>query len=171
MNTTRGSSARVTYRARLIELSRVRPEDPEEQAHWAKYLCILISGYLEQSVKDVVLEFSTSHSALRLSNYIESSWPRSRNMNIDNIKDILKKFEPAWRDSFVSWLQEDDRRKTNIDALMRSRNDIAHGKEANTNSVTLSASKQRMEVAFELIEFLEGLVLEEEEAEAVQVAE
>jgi hypothetical protein len=159
MTTTKGAKARVLYRAKLIELSLVKPEGPEEQSHWAKYLCILISGYLEQSVKEVLFEFGTSQKSPKLSNYIETSWPKSRNMNIDVIREILGKFDANWQSGFSTWLGSDDSLKRNMEALMRSRNDIAHGKEANTTNVTLTSSKERMLVAFQLIDFVEGLVL------------
>lgn len=73
MSTTSGAAARVAYRSRLTELAKRKIEEPEEQAHWAKYLSVLISGYLEQSVKEILLEFTASHEAIRLGHYIEAT--------------------------------------------------------------------------------------------------
>jgi hypothetical protein len=159
MTTTKGAKDRVLFRAKLIELSLIKPEEPEAQSHWAKYLCILISGYLEQSVKEVLFEFGTLQDSSKLSNYIEKTWKKSQNMNVDVIRKELGNFDDSWGVSFGEWLKSDDRRKNTMDDLMRSRNNIAHGKLANTTNVTLASSKERMEVAFQLIDFLEILVL------------
>ena len=39
---------------RIIDLG----DDLEMQANWAKYLCVLVSGYLEVSVKSVFREYA-----------------------------------------------------------------------------------------------------------------
>lgn len=162
MSTTSGAAARVAYRSRLTELAKRKIEEPEEQAHWAKYLSVLISGYLEQSVKEILLEFTASHEAIRLGHYIEATWPESRNMKTSNIKDILEQFEHSWGVRFVEWLAANDQYKSEINSLIGSRNDVAHGKEANTTNVTLRSTKQRLKIAFEVVEYLEGLILSAE---------
>lgn len=161
------ATARSRYRARLNELARKTPEDPEEQAHWAKYLSVLISGYLEQSIKEVLFEYTASYEALRLGHYIEASWPESRNMKTSNINIILEHFDHSWGVSFIAWLLENDQYKAEINSLISSRNDIAHGKEANTTNVTLRSTRNRLLIAFDLIDFLESLVLPSQEGRDV----
>jgi len=159
MTITTGAAARVSYRARLIELAKHAPDDPEEQSHWAKYLSVLISGYLEQSIKEILLEFTASHGAAKLGQYIKATWPESRNMKASNIADILECFEPLWSVQFNSWLASNDQFKSEINSLISSRNNVAHGKEANTTNVTLPSTKNRLTIAFDVIDFLEELVL------------
>lgn len=161
------ASPRHSYRARLEGLAAKTPEEPEEQADWAKYLCVLISGYLEQAFKEILLEFAGQHDANRLQNYIEGTWPESRNMKTANIREILNYFDQGWAASFDQWLESGDQYKSEINSLIVSRNDIAHGKEANTTNVTLRSTRNRLRIVLELVEFLENLVLgdgvEEEE--------
>lgn len=88
MSSTKASAPRNTYRARLEELARKAPDEPEEQADWAKYLSVLVSGYLEQALKEILLEFAGRHDANRLQQYIAGTWPESRNMKTANIKEI-----------------------------------------------------------------------------------
>lgn len=164
------ASPRHSYRARLEGLAEKTPEEPEEQADWAKYLCVLISGYLEQAFKEILLEFAGQHDANRLQNYIEGTWPESRNMKTANIREILNHFDQGWAASFDQWLAAGDQYKSEINSLIVSRNDIAHGKEANTTNVTLRSTRNRLRIVLELVEFLENLVLGdgvEEEEEAV----
>ncbi len=98
------SSPRHTYRARLEGLAQKTPPEPEEQADWAKYLSVLVSGYLEQALKEILLEFADQHDANRLQNYIEATWPESRNMKTANIKDILNSFDHSWGTGFDQWI-------------------------------------------------------------------
>lgn len=164
MNTTRGAASRVLFRARLTELASRQPDQPEGESDWAKYLTVLISGYLEQSIKDILLEFTASHNATHLTRYIEETWPESRNMKTSNIREILEKFQHDWGNQFVTWLAENDQYKSEINSLVAGRNDVAHGKEANTTNITLPNTRARLQIAFAVIQFLEGLILAEAEA-------
>lgn len=164
MTTTRSAAARVAYRSRLTELAQRTPEDPEEQSHLAKYLSVLISGYLEQSVKEILLEFTDSHGAVPLGHYIQATWPESRNMKTSNIKDMLEQFDHSWGAAFNEWLAANDQYKSEINSLIGGRNDVAHGKEANTTNITLRSTRQRLQISFDVIDFLENLVLAEAEA-------
>lgn len=83
-------------------------------------------------------------------------------MKTSNIKDILEQFEHSWGVRFVEWLAANDQYKSEINSLIGSRNDVAHGKEANTTNVTLRSTKQRLQIAFEVVDYLEGLILSAE---------
>lgn len=159
---TAPTPARDSYRARLNELAQRSPEDSEDQAHWAKYLSVLISGYLEQSIKDVLFEYTAAYQAIRLGKYIEDTWPKSRGMKTSNILLILKQFDESWGESFLAWLNDNDQYKDKINSLIQNRHDIAHGKEANTTNVTLPSARTKLEIAFDLVDFLENLILPEE---------
>lgn len=161
--TEKKKSPRKSYRARLERLAEKQPDNPEEQADWAKYICVLVSGFIEQAVKEILLEFAQRHEVNRLQSYIEGTWPESRNMKTSNIKEILTHFDQTWGARFDEWLKNKDQYKSEINSLIASRNDIAHGKEANTTNVTLRSTKNRLKIALELVEFIEDLVLHETE--------
>jgi hypothetical protein len=154
-----GIPARVSYRSRLDELAKKTPEDPEDQSHWAKYLTILISGYLEQSIKEIFFELTASHDAIRLEKYIAATWPDSRNMRSSVIAEILERFDDSWKLQFDSWLVGKENYKSEINSLIGGRNDVAHGKEANTTNITLPSTRTRLNIAFEVVDFVENLVL------------
>lgn len=161
MNAMRASAPRHTYKARLEKLAQKTPDEPEDQADWAKYLSVLVSGYLEQALKEILLEFAGRHEANRLQQYIAGTWPESRNMKTANIKEILNHFDQGWAARFDEWIVTGDQYKSEINSLIASRNDIAHGKEANTTNVTLRSTRNRLRIALELVEFLETLILVE----------
>jgi hypothetical protein len=152
---------RHIYSARLAALAKKTPSEPEEQADWAKYLSVLVSGYLEQALKEILLEFAGQQKAVRLQSYITGTWPESRNMKPGNIKAILNHFDPNWAVQFDEWIDTREQYRSEITSLIASRNDIAHGKEANTTGVTLRSTRQRLRITLELVEFLELLILTE----------
>lgn len=157
------AAPRHTYSARLTALAQKTPGEPDEQADWAKYLSVLVSGYLEQALKEILLDFAGRQNAARLQNYITGTWPESRNMKPANIKEILNHFDQSWASKFDEWIAARDQYKSEISSLITSRNDIAHGKEANTTNVTLRSTRNRLRIALELVEFLEILILTEPE--------
>ncbi|MBF4307766.1 HEPN domain-containing protein, partial [Vibrio anguillarum] len=108
------------YRSRITYLFKLFNEDeyssPETQANNAKYLAVLVSGYLEQSIKELLLHYAFQGSRPQVARYVEETWPISRNMNADNIKTILHQFNSVWSDEFSTWLEEDASRKSHINS-------------------------------------------------------
>ncbi|WP_282131767.1 HEPN domain-containing protein [Pseudoalteromonas aliena] len=166
------------YKTRIKHLFDLYSENPntETQAEDAKYLAVLISGYLEQAIKEVLLEYSSSISAPNISKYIKDSWPTSRNMNVQNIGNILKQFNDEWEVKFFDWLlasneqnnckqggvkrkgiKKSDRR-SDVNTIVSWRNFIAHGQESKTTNVTLVSVKEKFITVKELVVFIEGLV-------------
>ncbi|MFC7380088.1 HEPN domain-containing protein [Brevundimonas sp. GCM10030266] len=134
-----------------------REEDLERQAHWAKYISVLTSGYLEQSLKEVLLDHSSRTASPRVARYVEQSWSNSRNMNTEAICTLLGRFDGNWRASFEAWLIEDEKRKGCINAVVDSRNKIAHGEESNTTGVTMHTVSERFQCACGLVDLVEEL--------------
>lgn len=128
----------------------------EIKAHWAKYACVLISGYIEQAVKEIVLEHVSATSTQRVRKYVEKTWPNSQNMRCNTISNILENLDAVWSERFDGWVNQNERKKE-LNEIIAWRNDIAHGKEANTNNVTLGSVSTKFRIACELIDFPEGL--------------
>lgn len=154
---------RVRYRQRIKSLVANPPtsvegigSELEIQAHWAKYTCVLISGFIEQAVKEIILEHASANAAPRIRKYIEGTWPDSKNMRSDAIKDILEHLDPGWSAQYETWVKNEERKKE-INEIITWRNAIAHGKESNTNNVTLGSVSTKFQVACQLVDFIEAL--------------
>eukprot|EP01037_Dinobryon_pediforme_P044413 gene44413-56170_t len=117
----------------------------EMHAHWAKYTCVLISGFIEQSMKEIFLEHASQTAAPRIRKYLEGTWPNSKNMKCDAIRELVAHFDLGWANQLDSWLETDERKK-DINEIIAWRNSIAHGKEANTNNVTINAVSKKFSV-------------------------
>lgn len=158
---------RTRYRQRIRSLLSNPPvssdgagSEFEVQAHWAKYTCVLISGFIEQSVKEILLEHASATSAPRIRKYVEGTWPNSKNMRCDAIREIIDHLDVGWSSSFDVWVGENERKKE-INEIIKWRNDIAHGKESNTNNVTLGSVLTKFRIACELVDFIEALPQDE----------
>jgi hypothetical protein len=138
-------------------LSGEAGSDSEVKAHWAKYVCVLVSGYIEQSVKEILLEHAESKSSPRIVSYVTRTWPSSKNMACTAISEILQHFDVDWQKSFDDWSSKDERKKE-INEIISWRNNIAHGKESSTNNVTINSVGIKFNTACSLIDFLEGVV-------------
>ena len=158
---------RKQYRKRIEELVNKPPTSPDSddlryeanlQAHWAKYICVLISGFIEQAVKEIVLEHASATCSTRVSNYVECTWPSSKNMKFDAIRDLLGFFDNNWESNFENWLDNNDGAKKEINEIVSWRNNIAHGNEANTNNVTLNSVGKKFQIACDLVDFVEELL-------------
>ncbi len=152
----------IKYKNKIDDLlknynSLVSNSEIEMMAHNAKYIAVLVSGYLEQAIKEVLLNYANQGSRQHIIRYLEKSWPKSRNMNTSNIDVILKQFSKSWSISFASWISDQENRKGDINNLVSWRNDIAHGNESNTTGVTISSVSQKFTTIKSLVTFIESL--------------
>ena len=46
------------------------PVDEEFHAHWSRYLCVLISGFIENAMRILLTEYSKNKSHPNVSNYV-----------------------------------------------------------------------------------------------------
>lgn len=99
--------------------------DPELQSDFAKYLCILVSGYVETAVTELLLEHSRRNAAPTVQRYVEAQTRRLTNLNSERLQQLLGSFDPDWRQSLSLLLV--DEKKDALDSVVNLRNRIAHG--------------------------------------------
>lgn len=135
------------------------PESIELDAHWAKYACVLVSGYMEKYVKEILHSYAVRKSENRISYYIEKTWPQSMNMNRENIIGLVGKFDADWEREIKTWLGKGEGSKGSIiNGIVKTRNNIAHGSEANTSGVTINSVSAQFETAKSLVQKLESMI-------------
>lgn len=147
------------YKSRITHLFKFYEDsEPEAQAHNAKYLAVLVSGYLEQAVKEMLLHYTSEGARAQISKYVEKTWPISRNMKVDSIEAILNQFESKWGEEFQAWVKGDDKRRGHINSIVEWRNSIAHGQESNTHGVTLVSVRAAFSTVVGLVALLENMI-------------
>ncbi len=102
--------------------------DLEVQSDFARYLCVLVSGYLERAVAELVLEHARRSGGPTLQRYVEANTKRFANANCEKLKRLLGSFHLDWRARLDLVLV--DEFKDAVDSIVSLRNIIAHGGSA-----------------------------------------
>jgi hypothetical protein len=116
--------------------------DDEVRSDLARHLCILVSGWFEKSVAELLLNFSRS-SPKPVVTYVENSLRWLTNVRKDRLLDTLGAFDARWRDEFDRFVV--DEYEAALNSVVALRNDIAHGGAASISFATISAYYGRIE--------------------------
>lgn len=100
-------------------------ENPELQADLAKYLCVLVAGFIEKSMSDIAKEHAKSNGSPTLQKYVESGVKRFTNANAEKVLQFFGSFSTEWRNDMETFIV--DERKSALDSIYTMRNNIAHG--------------------------------------------
>ena len=138
----------------LIETAEtIFEEDDEMRSHFAKYVCVLCSGFLENSIHALYVEYikreTTSNPIISFS---IATLHKIQNPRADKFREIAKSFNAAWEEPLKSFMMVDDRASA-INYIMADRHKIAHGKDSD---ITLSRIKQHHLKTLEIINYIEG---------------
>jgi hypothetical protein len=96
----------------------------ESNAHFARYLCILVSGYAEQSIKALIAEYVEVRSAPTVRRHVNYQMRTLRNIDTDKLKQLVDSFDPEWWTYISASCSEE------LDALTSvasTRNSVSHG--------------------------------------------
>lgn len=127
--------------------------DIEMQADFAKYLCILATGYLEKAIIALIVAYSEKRSAPEVASYVERQLNRWTNPNTEKICQLFGSFSADWRKKIEGFLVDDKR--DSINSLVALRHNIAHGESVPT---TMSQVKAYYNATKEVVDFLADLV-------------
>ena len=100
-------------------------DDTELRSDFARYLCVLVSGYVEQAIVHIVLEHARARGAPTLQRFVERRTKRFMNAKVGRIKELLDDFDPDWRSQLEEVLADEQRDAVN--SIVNQRNIIAHG--------------------------------------------
>jgi len=100
--------------------------DEEILAHWAKYLCVLTSGFIENSCRIILTQYAKGKASPNVSNYVESCVGGITNLNDEKITQLLGAFSSQWRERFSK--KRTEIQKLAIDSVIANRHLIAHGR-------------------------------------------
>ena len=106
-------------------LSRI--EDDEIKSHYSRYLCVLVSGYLEESIRLILKGYTSEKAHGNIANYFNVTTSNLTNLKTEKICNLLNMFSSIWKDSFLDILTEEE--KDAIDSVVANRHHIAHGRD------------------------------------------
>ena len=107
--------------------------DSELQSDFARYLCILVSGFLENAVIELILEHTRRHSQPSIQRFVELRSRKITNVKAQRLQDLLGSFDGSWRTDMEQFLV--DERKAAVDSIVDLRNSISHGRPVSVTFV------------------------------------
>ena len=107
--------------------------DVEMQSHWSRYLCVLVSGFLENSVELCLSEYSRRVTNAAVSNFVSAKLRGFQNPKMGVILELFGSFNPEWRAQIEAATQ--GQLSDSVNSIVGNRHKIAHGE-----SVSLSMS-------------------------------
>lgn len=130
--------------------------DPADQGEWSKYLCILVSGFIEESLRILLEEYTRSHSSPVIQNFVSGEVKEITNCKTSKIATILHRFNPTWENDFINQIQAKSRItneiKDSLDSVIANRHRIAHGKSIGLGYSAVSTYYGNVKVAVETLE-------------------
>jgi RiboL-PSP-HEPN len=152
--TGRGEMARLKQRLDTT-FGRAPPPSAEIelQSDFARYLCVLVSGFLENAIVALILDFAQRRSATEIAAFVERELNYWTNPNTEKICALLGSFNPDWRKQSELFLV--DERKEGVNSLVALRHKIAHGESVGTS---LSQVKAYYATILKVLDFVANLV-------------
>ncbi len=127
--------------------------DVEVQADFAKYFCVLVSGFLENAVVTLLLDVAQRRSAPEIARFVERRLDQWTNPNTEKILTLIGDFNADWRSAAERYLV--DSRKEAINSLVALRHQIAHGESVGTS---MGQAISYWSAVKEVVEFLVELL-------------
>jgi hypothetical protein len=154
---TRGSSEvnrlRNSLKAAFDRAKSLQVVDAEIQSDLARYLCVLVSGFVETAVAELAIEHCRSRSATSVLSYASAQLDRLQNLKSQRLVQVIGSFEKKWSSELSSFM--DGARKDALDSVIDLRNKIAHGESV---SLSLGRITEYHEKIDEVIVFIEKLL-------------
>lgn len=125
--------------------------DLELQAHWARYLCVLAAGFLENALFETYSSVVYAGASPAVASFAASRLENISNPKASRFVETARAFKPNWADELETFLA-DDARKDAIDSIMANRHLIAHGKQSGITIARLRAFFDRSVAVVEFIE-------------------
>lgn len=126
-------------------------EDFELQSHWARYLCVLVSGFLECSIRTLYAEYTRSKAAPYVANYVADQLKWFQNPKSEKIFELVRSFSSQWEEELKAYTEGE--RKDAIDSIVANRHLIAHGESV---GITYARIQGYYERTLQVVEFIEG---------------
>lgn len=124
----------------------------ELQAHWAKYLCVLCAGFLENSIAEIYAEYARVCGNEAVAGYVARQLERIQNPNSQNLLNTTYQFKKTWGEALEAYLSQNGRKDT-VDTIMKNRHKIVHGEDSN---ITILRLKEYLVKIVEVTEFMEN---------------
>jgi hypothetical protein len=91
-----------------------------------KYLCVLSSGLLEVTIREILTQFANRRSAPPVQRFVASRLADFQSAKLGSIMELLQAFDPSNAGRWRTGLS--DEQADSIDSIVNNRHQIAHGR-------------------------------------------
>ncbi|MCK4323380.1 MAG: hypothetical protein KAW89_02540 [Armatimonadetes bacterium] len=133
----------------VFELAKRMVDDDELSAHFAKYLCVLASGFIEVSVRAILEDYARRCSNSNVSSFVSKKLERYYNLNWKNILKLVGEFSPDWERRLEACT--DPELQLGVDSIVSVKNQIAHGKD---HGISYGQIKQYYKSAVKVVKLI-----------------
>jgi len=116
--------------------------DPELSSDFARYLCVLVSGFLEQAIIELLLEYVRLRSPEAIQRHVGQRLRRFTTANVHNITELLCSFDIDWQEDLKSYLV--DEHKAAVNSIVDLRQAVSHGRFAGVTMVSVQRYYDRV---------------------------
>ncbi len=145
----------VRYKQRLDNLFgqiSVFSGNPELQSQWARYLCVLVSGFLETSICAIYGEFARRTASPYVANFVKCELSSFQNPKMGKILDLTRAFNPQWANQLE--VATEGQLKDAVNSVVANRIQIAHGRDV---GITYARIKDYYEDVIQVVNLIEGM--------------
>lgn len=145
----------VRYKQRLDNLFGqilVFSGNPELQSQWARYLCVLVSGFLEISICAIYGEFARRTASPYVANFVKYELGSFQNPKMGKILDLTRAFNPQWANQLE--VATEGQLKDAVNSVVANRIQIAHGRDV---GITYARIKGYYEDVIQVVNLIEGM--------------
>ncbi|WP_053850785.1 HEPN domain-containing protein [Streptomyces sp. NRRL B-24085] len=111
----------------------------QEDLH--KYMCIRLSGYLEQLMFEAICGYVASASGGPAKSFAMSFFKKAPNLTPDALEKLIGRFGDPWDQELADFLDTDERRNS-LGGLLAVRNKVAHGENYRGGQLNVATYKK-----------------------------
>jgi RiboL-PSP-HEPN len=153
-----GRSEVASLKARLdatfARINRIGVDEFEVRADFARYLCVLVCGYLQRAVVELLLHYATTHADESVTRYVSWRLKGFQNPSVARIKETVGAFDKTWRPDLDQFIV--DERLDAIGSVLAQRHLIAHG---GPSDITYARMAEYYKHIQEVVEHLTDLIV------------
>ncbi len=149
------TSEATSYKNRLDNLFTkisILTGDLELQAQWARYLCVLVSGFLEMSICASFNQLARSNASPNIANFVKCQLDSFQNPKMGKITELTRTFNSEWANELEK--ETAGKLRDSVDSIVANRHLIAHGRDV---SITYTRIKTYYDDAIRVIEIIQDI--------------
>lgn len=127
-------------------------DDIEMMSHWARYLCVLCAGFLENALAIVYSDFCKQAASEYVAAFAIHGLGQISNPKTSRFLEVAGRFRANWKEELEQFVNQDGRKEA-IDSIMTNRHLIAHGQRSD---ITLARVTDYFAKSVRVIEYIEG---------------